>query len=147
MIIKLLSLLMIMVIGSMSAQKANKTKRVEAMKIAFITQELSLTTDEAEQFWPIYNTYSEDLKALNSRKADRPDLDNMSEEEATGLIQEKLDLESQKLELRRKSVQQMGSAISQVKIVKLFVAERKFKREVIKRARKNKSKRKMKTND
>ena len=42
------------------------------MKIAFITEKLSLTTKEAQSFWPIYNEYSQKIEKL--RKTKRSDL-------------------------------------------------------------------------
>lgn len=139
---KLLCLLMIILIGSISAQKPKGAQRIEAMKIAFITQELSLTTNEAQQFWPIYNAYTDELKALNQNRTKRSDLDNMSEKDATKLIQESLNQDAQKLEIRRNYINQMGSTISQIKIAKLMLAEHKFKRELLKRVQKNRNKKK-----
>lgn len=37
---------------------------VMGLKIAFITRYLSLSTDEAQKFWPIYYDYSDKVRAL-----------------------------------------------------------------------------------
>ncbi|MDD2792439.1 MAG: hypothetical protein PHD73_04615 [Sediminibacterium sp.] len=34
----------------------------EALKVAFITRQLNLSVDEAQKFWPIHNSYMEELK-------------------------------------------------------------------------------------
>ena len=34
----------------------DKRSQIQAMKTAYITEELDLSTDEAEKFWPVYNT-------------------------------------------------------------------------------------------
>ncbi len=39
-------------------------ERIEAQRIAFITDQLHLTPDEAARFWPIYNEYKDGLKDL-----------------------------------------------------------------------------------
>ena len=38
--------------------------RIQALKIAFITQKLSLTSDEAQKFWPVYNKYNDEVSSL-----------------------------------------------------------------------------------
>ena len=39
-------------------------EKIKALKIAFITEELNLTSNEAEKFWPVYNKYDEILHRL-----------------------------------------------------------------------------------
>ena len=38
--------------------------KIQALKIAFITQKLDLTTAEAQKFWPVYNLYDAEVKNL-----------------------------------------------------------------------------------
>ena len=44
------------------AQPQRKGERIEALKIAYITQALKLTVEEAQNFWPVYNTYTQEIK-------------------------------------------------------------------------------------
>lgn len=41
------------------AQKSNQEK-IHAMKIGMITENLQLTSDQAEKFWPVYHAYEEE---------------------------------------------------------------------------------------
>lgn len=41
-------------------------ERVEAIRMAFITKELQLTPGEAQQFWPVYNNYVNELKSASA---------------------------------------------------------------------------------
>lgn len=34
----------------------------EALKVAFITRQLNLSVEEAQKFWPVHNSYTEELK-------------------------------------------------------------------------------------
>jgi len=43
---------------------------LQGLKIAYITKELALTTDEAQKFWPIYYNFSDDLTAARRDKKD-----------------------------------------------------------------------------
>jgi hypothetical protein len=39
-------------------------QRIESQRIAFITQRVHLTPDEATKFWPVYNEYRDALKDM-----------------------------------------------------------------------------------
>ncbi len=50
-----------------NAQKkggAGDDEKIQALKIAFITQKLELTSVEAQKFWPVYNQYDGEVKNL-----------------------------------------------------------------------------------
>jgi Spy/CpxP family protein refolding chaperone len=53
-------------------------KKIKALYVAYITQELNLTETEAQQFWPIHAGYETEIKAINEK--DQPELER---EEAT----------------------------------------------------------------
>lgn len=46
----------------------DKHSQIKAMKTAYITEELDLSTSEAEKFWPVYNSYRKDLWNLRHDK-------------------------------------------------------------------------------
>lgn len=43
---------------------------LQGLKIAFITRQLALTTDEAQKFWPVYYDYSDDMRRIRSEEKD-----------------------------------------------------------------------------
>jgi hypothetical protein len=50
---------------------AKQGVNLQGLKIAYITRELNLTTDEAQKFWPVYFGYFDELKnARNENKDD-----------------------------------------------------------------------------
>lgn len=51
-----------------SSQK--KQENIEALKVAFLSKELTLTPGEAQKFWPLYNQYFIALKLLKKDTAD-----------------------------------------------------------------------------
>src|SRR5690625_6700831 len=76
----------------------DKRSQIQAMKTAYITEELELTATEAEKFWPIYNAYRKDLWSLrhdkyNALYCNRPctlaDLDHDKAMELIGLAKQK----------------------------------------------------------
>ena len=38
-------------------RKQRSDSRIEAKKVAYITEELDLSTEEAQRFWPLYNDF------------------------------------------------------------------------------------------
>lgn len=51
--------------------QGQRAERIEALKVAYITQVLKLTAEEAQKFWPTYNSYFEELKKV--RQANKED--------------------------------------------------------------------------
>ena len=53
------------------AQEEGRKNKIEAIQVAWFTKELSLTTEEAQRFWPVYNDYRDEL--VEVRKDTRND--------------------------------------------------------------------------
>jgi hypothetical protein len=51
-------------------EPAKQGVNLQGLKIAFITRELNLTTDEAQKFWPMYFGYFDDLKKARNESKD-----------------------------------------------------------------------------
>ncbi len=62
--------LFFIVINIKSQECVNKEKRekIQAKKVAFITDKLDLSVEEAQKFWPVYNELQNKLEALHSEK-------------------------------------------------------------------------------
>jgi len=58
-------------ISSVSAQQGNRGEKIQALKVAYITQVVKLTPEEAQSFWPVYNIYFEEIK--KARQANKID--------------------------------------------------------------------------
>lgn len=108
-------------------------ERIESQRVGFITQRLRLTPDEATKFWPVYNEYRYALKDLRD-DFERPDLETISEDEASKLIDRHMQQEQRKLDLKRTLLTKLRGIISPGKILQLHVAENAFNRELLRRA-------------
>ena len=42
----------------------NEGGRIQAIEIAFLTKRLNLSPEEAQRFWPIFNKYREEIRAV-----------------------------------------------------------------------------------
>lgn len=134
---KYIIMIMVLLISTISqAQKPGK-ERIEAMKIGFITKRLSLTAEEAQRFWPVYNRFVDEQEKLRkSTKAnlieELADPSALSDAEAEKALQEMLQFKSNEAELIRKYTNEFKKVISVQKVVMLFKAELEFKRELLK---------------
>ena len=134
---------------NLSAQAKNGQikERVEAQRIGFITQRLSLTPEESQQFWPIYNQYTEKIQQIrNSVKLEQA-FDNMSEADAEKLIIAQMDKETRELDLRKEYYQKFKKVLSVQKIGKLYKAERDFRGELLRQLQEVKQMKKKPTKD
>jgi hypothetical protein len=107
-------------------------QRIESQRIAFITQRLRLTPDEATRFWPVYNEYRDALKDLRE-DFERPDLESISEAEAVKILDQHMEQEQRKLDLKRTEMIRLRTIIPAKKILMLQVAENAFNRELLRR--------------
>ena len=77
----ILTIMMILPAFTMLAQDQTGRAReqVEAFRVAYYTRELNLSSSEAQQFWPVYNEYADELEEnrsdqRNVQKSLRPGL-------------------------------------------------------------------------
>jgi hypothetical protein len=121
---------------------AKKREKVEAAKIAHITQELDLSVEESQAFWPVYNKYQDEIKKLYEGRKRPPKMDEMTEEEANTLLEDHFRKESASLDLKKQMYSELGTVLPASKLVKLIIAEKKFRRGLLERIKKGKEGRK-----
>ena len=120
-------------------QKEDWKEKLQSVKIAFLTTEIGLTPTEAQNFWPIYNSVSEELdKAMRSTFHSYMELEkalneNKSDKEVSKRLERYLDALSSQDEIRSDSVEKYRKILPDTKIAKIFVAEEKFRRQQIRR--------------
>ena len=124
-------LILLMMFGFFSIAKSQdktgpKAEKIQALKIAFITQKLQLTSVEAEKFWPVYNQYETEIKDLRASNKNGDVLDN----------EEKL------LNIRKKYKPSFEKILGPQKLNQLFNAERDFRNVLIRRLKNQNQQRK-----
>jgi len=115
-----------------------KREKIKAMKVAFLTSELDLTSSEAEKFWPLYNTYDDkqfELRHIKMKsifkKMQENELDKLSEKEAASLLNQIQDNEEDMFNLRKKFIISLKGVLPSVKIIKFKKAEEDFGRKLL----------------
>lgn len=101
------------------AQNTNsqRSEKIKALKIAFITQKLQLTSAEAEKFWPVYNQYDNEIRQLrmNNKNGDV------------------LESEQKLLDIRKKYKPSFEKILGPQRLNDLYNAERDFRNLLIRR--------------
>lgn len=49
------------------AQPPKRIEKIEALKVAYISQSLALTPEEAQKFWPVYNSYINEIRTAKDK--------------------------------------------------------------------------------
>lgn len=132
---------MVLLFSIVSIAQPNKEKieKVKALKVAYITKELNLSTTEAEKFWPIYNAYDEKqfelrhtkMKTIMKRLKDNG-LDKLSDKEAATVLTEMESIDEELLTLRKKFVKDAKEIIGAKKVLQLKKVEEEFTRNLFK---------------
>jgi len=128
-----------------SAQQGGK-ERMKAFKTAYITNELDLSVEEAEKFWPVYNQYDKKmykLKVERGRK-DRRRIkevggpENLSDEEASNIIFGMLNSEKEASVTREEMYTELSKILTPAKLLALYQAEMNFNKRLLHEYRKRK---------
>jgi len=118
------------------AQKGKMKQQIEAARIALITERLDLTPAEAEKFWPVYNEFTSQRRALRmSFKEERSRIssEQLSEDQRKEILQKEIDLKQKELNLEKEYSQKVLNVISTQQMMSLRTAERDFKRMLLER--------------
>lgn len=144
---KKIVLVLFLVSTGLYAQRPNQD-RMKAFKTAYLTEQLDLTSSEAEKFWPIYNYFENKLKSL--RKKERSEvfskvrnggIEALTDSEAIALIDKMLEMKTTELQYRKELVKDLLKVLSPKKIIKLNRAEEEFKKILLERLKQHRGKR------
>lgn len=111
-------------------------EQIQARKIGYLTSRINLTPEEAQVFWPIYNSYwakrdslfEERRQILRDvlRSKDRPD-----EKRAELLAQKLVDNQIAEAKLLEEYHKQFQKVLSPLKVLKYYAAEETFKTKLL----------------
>ena len=133
-------LLPVLVAGQQGlGQRQEQIRQMEAKRIAFITQELSLTPEEAQVFWPVYNEYNQKRNQMMIRhreeRRDTADIDKLSKSELTELADADIRNMEEMVALRREYHERFKQILPLKKVILLYNAERDFNRRLYREGR------------
>jgi hypothetical protein len=139
--IKILApLLFLIATLSLSSQEKQDWDKIKSLKIAFITERLNLSPEEAQSFWPIYNEHQSKREGLFREErfeigSEIKNLDALSDAQASALLIRMQKLEEEKHKLEKSYIEKISKTISAKKTILLMRSEEDFKRQLIKQYR------------
>jgi hypothetical protein len=113
---------------------------IKTKKVAFITEQVGLTSQESQKFWPIYNQLEKERNDLMDKKRDleesTEDKSPKSEDSYKKLTQEIVAMHLKEGKLTEEYNTKFLSVLPAEKVVKLYRSERKFRSYLMQEMRK-----------
>lgn len=139
---KILYLLLFLILtGSMMAQPntCKHQEQIKAQKIAYLTNRLDLSVQEAQTFWPIYNEFEkkkDDLfDAEKTIVQKMMKAENLNEKEMSELTDKYIDIQQAEAKLLADYHMKFKKVLPIQKVMILYTSDRMFKRELLKQLR------------
>ena len=134
---KIILVLLLLISVSVFAQGPKKEK-IKALKVAYLTTNLSLTPSESEKFWPLYNAYDQKQFELRHEKMEMikqrleiKSVDELSDKDALAIINQIESVEEDLYQNRKKFMTSLKTVLSPLKILKLKKAEDDFNKTLL----------------
>jgi len=118
----------------LARQDTKVEEKIKAARIAFITDRLELTPDEAEKFWPVYREFTLKRQELKKQyKDNRKNLDpnKTIEQNEKDAIELGFKLKQQELDLEKEYSGKLLNVVPAQKVMALRKAEADFRKILI----------------
>ena len=132
------------IIAGASAQE-DRFEKYKSIKVAYITDQINLTSDEAETFWPVYNDFEnkrnkiyEDRKKLTEHF--RKNSESLTEAEISKILDDFIGFHKAENELMIEFNNKLREILSPVKVMKLHIAEIQFRHYLIEKIKEQRGK-------
>lgn len=119
-------------------ERSRDRDRIQAARVAYMTEKMSLSSKQAEVFWPLFNDYHAELRRLRSNyrmQSRNQNTETASEEELQKIIMDGLKMKEMELTLEKGFTQKALEIISVKQFWQMQEAEEEFRRMMIRRLR------------
>jgi len=106
-------------------------QRVRAMKVAFITQRMNLTPEEAEKFWPLQNEFEAEQKKIRNQFRPESDPTTLPDAEIERAITNLFEMEEQIVRLKKTYFARFRRVVPLRKLALYYRAETDFNKGLI----------------
>lgn len=126
--------------GPPPPNKSRQKENIESLKVAFITNKLDLTPEEAQQFWPVYNQYSDKLQELRKKrrlenKEAKHNFEELSDTEIEQTVDNEIIFRQKEIDLQKEYHSKFKAILPIKKVAKLYQAEEQFKKVLLDKLR------------
>ena len=118
-------------------------EKVDAIRVSYITMQLDLTPQQAQEFWPVYNEYQgklkearrEQLESIRPEGDEKRKLDDLTDEELEEMMQQRFQMEQLELNLKKAYHKRFSEVLEIRQVARLYRSEHEFKRKLFERMR------------
>ena len=120
---------------TLSGQRSNLSRnnpqrpnieRAKAVRVAMLTQRMSLSTEEAEKFWPVYNEYEKEQKKVREKFQPNKNIMALDDASVEKHLLGLLDMEEELVKMKKKYYQNFSKIIGYRKVAILAKSDREF---------------------
>ncbi|KAA3437777.1 hypothetical protein [Rufibacter hautae] len=116
-------------------ERKARIEKIETAKIAFITDKINLSGDQAQRFWPVYQEH--DRKRNDLRQKSRPykeqNLNALTDEQIQAGLEARLNIRQRELDLEKEYMDKYLRIISPRQLALFYRAEREFTKLLLER--------------
>jgi len=109
-------------------------EKLKADKKLLVAGNMDLTDAEAKQFWPVYDSYQNELEGINKQLgqtikeyAEAFNAGTISNDTANKLLNEALTVEEQEVKLKRSYAEKLGKVLPTTKVARYIQLETKIR--------------------
>ena len=132
-------LFLFLLFGNQSIQaQDSRMEAIRSKRIAFLTERISLTPEEARQFWPVYNEYNakrDEQSDSHRQRWSGKEVSEMSQEEAGLYAEAQVLYMENAAAIKREYFEKLKRILPVKKIALLYEAERDFNKLLFQEAR------------
>ena len=108
--------------------------RINAAKVAFFTQQLDLSVEEAQKFWPVYNEYNKEVEeARNALRMATMTMNNPEKkaDDLKAALKSYSDSQQKEAQLTEQYINKLLKILPVEKVAKVFTAEELFRMQLL----------------
>jgi hypothetical protein len=114
----------------------DRFEKYKSIKVAYITDQINLTPDEAEVFWPVYNDFENKRNKIHEERMKLTEYfsknsETLQEAEISKILDDYIGFYKAENELMIEYNNKLKDILSPVKVMKLHIAEIQFRHYLI----------------
>jgi len=112
---------------------AQAGKRIMSQKVAYFTEQMNLTPEESQKFWPLYNEMNAKINTQKKEMRGDEVLPSMSEKDANIYLDQYLSREQTLVDLKKQYIREFRKILPAGKVAMLPGLEKSFNRELLRK--------------
>jgi outer membrane PBP1 activator LpoA protein len=114
--------------------RTERRHKMDSAKVAFLTERLTLSKEQSEKFWPLYNEYNTKKRALRKEQGALKSLDGnltATDEQLKSDLNKRIELKQKDVDLEKEYLSKFQQVLSIRQVAELYHSERLFAKQMI----------------